>query len=277
VMEPTPRILYTDLDGTLLGKGGSPFRTATGDFTFDGARALELCHQRGVELTFVSGRSIAMLQEDARILGATSYIGEAGCVIARDSGRTTLRNCGPFGNVEGLSVFDEIAATGAPDLLLDNYSGVLTYHLPWSQSHAYSHLMRGHINTADADALLEKSGHGELKVVDNGVIEDRGYGMNVREPHAYHIIPREAGKGSAIRLHLEMAGLTGDDAFACGDSAQDLEMAGEVGTLYLMSNAISNGLTESEIARDHENVVIVGAPMVEGFLLAVCRALEAEA
>lgn len=277
MITPAPRILYTDLDGTLFGKGGSPFHTAAGDFTFAGVRALELCHQRGVELTFVSGRSIAMLQEDARILGATSYIGEAGCIIVRDSGRTTLLSCGSFGKVEGLSVFDEIAATGAPELLLDNYGGALTYHLPWSQSHTYSHLMRGYINTADADRLLEKYGHRELKVVDNGIIEDHGYGMNVKELHAYHIIPREAGKGSAIRLHLKMAGLNRDDAFACGDSAQDLEMAGEVGRLYLMSNAISNGLTESEIARDHKNVTIVGAPMVEGFLLAVCKALRVEA
>jgi hydroxymethylpyrimidine pyrophosphatase-like HAD family hydrolase len=214
-----------------------------------------------------------MLQEDARLLGASSYIGEAGCVIARDSGRTIMRNCGPFGNVEGLSVFDEIAATGAPDLLLAKYNGMLTYHLPWSQSHTYSHLMRGHINTTEANTLLEKSGHGELKVVDNGVIEDRGYGMNTSELHAYHIIPREAGKGSAIRLHLQAAGLTREDAFACGDSAQDLEMAEEVGTLYLMSNAISNGLGESEITGDHGNIVIVGAPMVEGFLLAVRKAL----
>ena len=242
---PAPRILYTDLDGTLLGKGGSPFRTATGDFTFDGARALGLCHQRGVELAFVSGRSIAMLQEDARLLGATNYVGEAGCVVARDSGRTILRNCGPFGNVEGLSVFDEIAATGAPDLLLANYSGMLTYHLPWSQSHVYSHLMRGHINTADADALLEKSGHGELRVVDNGVIEDRGYGMDVRELHAYHVIPRQAGKGSAIRLHLQMSRLTRDDAFACGDPAEDLQMAGEVGMLHRVLNPSPNGPTES--------------------------------
>lgn len=276
-MTPTPRILYTDLDGTLFGQGGSPFRTATGDFTLAGARALELCHQQGVELALVSGRSLAMLQEDARVLGAASIIGEAGCVIVRDSGRTTLRNCGPFGNVEGMSVFDEIAATGAPGLLLDNYAGALTYHSPWSQSHAYSHLMRGYINTADADMLLEKHGHHELKVVDNGIIEDRGFGLNVGELHAYHIIPRAAGKGSAIRLHLEVSGLGRGDAFACGDSAQDLEMANEVGKLYLMSNAISNGLTESEIARDNDNVVVAGAPMVEGFLLAVRDALGVEA
>ena len=32
------RCLYTDLDGTLLGKGGSLFRTAEGEFTLLAAR-----------------------------------------------------------------------------------------------------------------------------------------------------------------------------------------------------------------------------------------------
>jgi hydroxymethylpyrimidine pyrophosphatase-like HAD family hydrolase len=37
------RCVYTDLDGTLLGKGASLFRSAEGRFSMSQARALEAC------------------------------------------------------------------------------------------------------------------------------------------------------------------------------------------------------------------------------------------
>ena len=44
------RCVYTDLDGTLLGRGASLFRDAGGAFTLLPARALEACHRAGVEV-----------------------------------------------------------------------------------------------------------------------------------------------------------------------------------------------------------------------------------
>ena len=272
MVERPVRIIYTDLDGTMLGSGGSLFRTATGRFTQAGAAALELCRSRSADVTIVSGRSVALLHEDARLLGVKNYICESGCVVVREGGRVTRVNCGPFG-AGGKRVFDEIAATGAPRLLLERFAGRLAYNDPWFTAHDYSHLMRGYIDVAEADALLAGGGLDELRVVDNGIIEDRGYGMGVAELHAYHLIPRRAGKGAAIRIDLEMAAAARDEAVACGDSAQDLEMAGAVKTLYLMANSQDDnpGLREAMAAVD--NVVVVKGRMVEGFLEAVKAAL----
>lgn len=268
-----PRAIYTDLDGTLLGRGGSLFRTASGDFTLAGAAALRLCYERGVELCFCSGRSLRLLREDARMLGVEKFIAEAGCVLVRDRGATVINNCQPYGEKEGISVFDEIAATGAPALLLGHFGEALAYHEPWCFEHSYSHLLRGHIEVSKAADVLIAAGHGDLRLVDNGVIEDRGYGMPLKELHAYHLVPVNAGKGSAIRLDLQLSGVSGHDAIACGDSAQDLEMAGEVRTLYLMANAAENHSGLTGLLAGYKNVVMVGASMVEGFSEAVFREL----
>lgn len=268
-----PRTIYTDLDGTMLGRHGSLFHTATGEFTLAGALALRLCHERAVELCLCSGRSIRLLREDARLLGVDKYIAEAGCVLVRDRGATVINNSLPYGEHEGLTVFEEIAQTGAPAHLLEHFGEKLGYHEPWYRDHSYSHLLRGHIDTEEAIELLDAAGHGDLRLVDNGIIEDRGYGMPVKELHAYHLVPRRAGKGSAIRLDQELSGASREEAVACGDSAQDLEMAGEVRTLYLMANAAANHSGLKSMLADYDNVVIVDAAMVEGFSEAVSREL----
>ena len=263
------RIVYTDLDGTLLGQGGSVFRGSDGSFTMAGARALKLIADSGAQLSFVSGRSARLLREDARVLGAGGFIAEAGCLLVRDG--QERNNCAPFGRREGLSVFEEIAQTGAPRLLLNRYGAGLAYHDPWYVDHEYTHLMRGCIDTAEANRILEESGLEDLKMVDNGLIEDRGYGMKVPELHAYHLMPRRVSKGSAIEMDLRQLGLGHQDAIACGDSDQDVEMAPVVKTLYLMSNALANRSHLKEEMKSHKNIVIVSAPMVDGFLEATER------
>ena len=70
------RCVYTDLDGTLLGRGASLFRDADGNFTLLPARALEACHRAGVEVVLKSGRRKASVMEDAKLLGLSSYAQE---------------------------------------------------------------------------------------------------------------------------------------------------------------------------------------------------------
>ncbi|MBS1885487.1 MAG: HAD family phosphatase, partial [Actinobacteria bacterium] len=42
--------VYTDLDGTLLGRGGALFLDRAGNFSMAQARALEACARAGVEV-----------------------------------------------------------------------------------------------------------------------------------------------------------------------------------------------------------------------------------
>src|SRR5207244_12176172 len=55
------RCVYTDLDGTLLGRGASLFRDADGAFTLLAARALEACFRAGAQVVLKSGRRKAQV------------------------------------------------------------------------------------------------------------------------------------------------------------------------------------------------------------------------
>ena len=115
------RCVYTDLDGTLLGRGGSLFRDGEGRFTLLPARALEACHRAGVEVVIKSGRRKAQMMEDARLMGQTSYIYEVGAGLVIDGEETLLT--GELQPRDGKTVHQLVDESGAPALLLEAYAG----------------------------------------------------------------------------------------------------------------------------------------------------------
>ena len=71
-MPPVLRCVYVDLDGTLVGRGGSLLHDAEGNVSLMGARALEAAHRADVEVVPVSGRRRDTVREPARAMGATA-------------------------------------------------------------------------------------------------------------------------------------------------------------------------------------------------------------
>ena len=182
------KCVYTDLDGTLLGKGASLFRTAEGEFTLLAARALEACHRAGAEVVIKSGRRRAQVMEDARLMGQTSYIFEVGSGMVIDGELTFLT--GELQPLEDRTIHAQIEETGAPALLLERYAGRLEPHSPWHANREVSHLFRGLVDAGEANELLGAEGHSDLRLVDNGEIED---GL-----HAFHLIPAVSSKAAAV-------------------------------------------------------------------------------
>ena len=248
------RCVYTDLDGTLLGKGASLFRTAEGDFTLLAARALEACHRAGAEVVIKSGRRRAQVMEDARLMGQTSYIFEVGSGMVIDGELTFLT--GDLQPREGLTIHAQIEETGAPALLLERYAGRLEPHSPWDVDREVSHLFRGSIEVGEANELLAAEGHGALRLVDNGEIEDGR--------HAFHLIPAVSSKAAAVAAHMRARGYERDECIGVGDSREDLDVAEVVGRFFLVANA--------DVA-DGPGVERTEAPMSEGFYEAVVRAI----
>jgi phosphoglycolate phosphatase len=248
------RCVYTDLDGTLLGQGASLFRTAEGDFTLLAARALEACHRAGVEVVIKSGRRRAQVMEDARLLGQTSYIFEVGTGMVIDGELTFLT--GDLQPQEGKTIHAQVEESGAPGLLLERYAGRLEPHSPWHVDREVSHLFRGSIGAAEANELLAAEGHGNLRLVDNGVIEDGR--------HAFHLIPAVSSKAAAVTAHMRARGYAPEQCFGVGDSAEDLDVAEVVGRFFLVANADVAGAPGVERTE---------SPMSEGFYEAVIRAL----
>jgi hydroxymethylpyrimidine pyrophosphatase-like HAD family hydrolase len=264
------RCVYTDLDGTLLGRGASLFRDAEGAFTMLPARALEACHRAGVEVVLKSGRRRTQVMEDARLLGQTAYIYEVGCGLHLDGEDVYLT--GGLQPTADRNVHQLVEESGAPQLLLDSYPGRLEHHAPFHLNREFSHLFRGLVDAGEATALLAEHGHGELRLVDNGAISPKDSLPDLPgPPHAYHLIPREASKANAVAAHMRARGYASEETIAVGDSREDLDVANVVGRFFLVANAVAK---EPEIARDAPaNVEVTEAAMGEGFYEAVLRSL----
>jgi hydroxymethylpyrimidine pyrophosphatase-like HAD family hydrolase len=221
------RCVYTDLDGTLLGAGASLFRDGDGAFTLLPARALEACHRAGVEVVCMSGRRKAQVMEDARLLGQDSYIYEIGGGVVVGAEEHFL--CGEFDPADGRSPHELIEASGAPALLFDAYGDRLAHHSPWHSDRFVSHLYRGTVDPVEANALLERHGHGGLRLVDNGGSHTGG--------RVYHLIPRETSKVAAVAWHMRARGYAPHECVAVGDSVEDMTVALAVGRFYLVANS----------------------------------------
>ena len=81
------RIVYTDLDGTMVGPRGSFWHTADRQLTDSPAAALAELHRAGIPLVLVSGRTYRQLVEVARFVAADGVIAELGSLVGWARGR----------------------------------------------------------------------------------------------------------------------------------------------------------------------------------------------
>jgi hydroxymethylpyrimidine pyrophosphatase-like HAD family hydrolase len=266
------RCVYTDLDGTLLGRGGGLLKDADGGFTLLPVRGIEACTRAGAEVVPMSGRRRPTVKEIARLLGQASFVYEVGCGMSIDGDDTLLT--GHIQPREGKNVHELIAESGAPKLLLDNYKGRLEYHEPWHSEREFSHLMRGLVDTAEANELLSGNGHDDLRLVDNGAIAPKPSLPSLEgPPHAYHLIPRTASKTAAVEAHMRARGYAPDECIAVGDSREDVGVAPVVGRFFLVANGAEK---DASLRGAHVNVEVTEARNGEGFYEAVVRSLAEE-
>jgi phosphoglycolate phosphatase len=265
------RCLYLDLDGTLLGARASMLHDGEGNVSIDGIRAVQACLRAGVEVVLMSGRRRAQLFEDARMLGQSSYIFEAGaCVVLEGEEHWLTGDLMPG----ELTIAEQIERSGAPAMLLEHYSGQLEYHEPWHVEREVSHLFRGLVEAAEVDRLLAERGHENLRLVDNGVVSRRSEALAAL-PHVrgYHLVPVGASKVSAVAFHRRTRGYAREETFAVGDSREDLACAAEVGDFWLVANALERDETMRRAVAAHDNVRVTEAGHGSGVYEAVLEAL----
>jgi len=271
------RCLYVDLDGTLLGPGASLLRDADGAFTLDGIKALQACDRAGVEVVIYSGRMQASVREDARLIGQSAYIFELGCGLMVDGELEWLTGGIEPGPEHG-SIFDQLAATGAPQALLNRFAGSLEYHTPWSVGREVSHLFRGFIDLDEAQSMLNAGGWEALRLVDNGVITEHADRFpEFPRVHCYHLIPATASKVGAVARHMQNRGYTREDCIAVGDSREDLQAADAVGCFWLVANALERDPTLVEEIRGRERIRVAEQSFGAGVYEAVVTTLATRA
>jgi phosphoglycolate phosphatase len=274
------RCLYLDLDGTLLGHGASLLHDGKGEISLAGVRALQACLRADVEVVLMSGRRRAQVHEDARLFGQDAYIFESGaCVVLAGGPRFGGEDHWLTGElVPGeLTIAEQIASSGAPELLLRSYQGRLEYHEPWHVGREVSHLFRGLVDVGEADRLLSERGHANLRLVDNGVVSRRSPAL-AELPHVrgYHLVPKAASKAAAVAFHMRARGYEREQTFAVGDSREDLACAEHVGAFWLVGNAVARDPSIAAVASGQQNVRVAEAEHGEGVYEAVVSTLVGE-
>lgn len=224
------KVLYTDLDGTLLGPGGSLFAASGGGSTGAAAAALLELREAGVELVLMSGRTRRGLHEAARVLGASAYMAELGALLVVDGGEP-IEDAGAFAGPG--RVADALARSGVAGLLLERFPGRLEPVAPWTE---VSVMFQGLVDVAEVEAALAEAGFGWLAFHDNGRLRRVLPGLDVPEVRAYHLLPRGVSKTTAVRRHRDLRGVALEATAAVGDSLADLEVAGAVGRFFLVAN-----------------------------------------
>jgi len=264
------RCAYTDLDGTLLGHHGSLFRDAEGNFSLRQARMLEACHRGGVEVVIMSGRREAQVMADARLLGQTSYIYEAGCGVVIDGERTLLTG-GWLPDDEGTPA-EKMLAAGIPDLLFERFEGRLEWHRPWHRERQLSHLFRGLVDVDEANALLAERGHADLRFLDNGAIVRSMEGIE-GPAHAYHLVPGGASKAKAVGFHMRAREYAPADCIGIGDSLEDLDACEFVGRFFVVANGPERDPVLREALAGRSNVTVTEGRNGDGAYEAVISTL----
>jgi hydroxymethylpyrimidine pyrophosphatase-like HAD family hydrolase len=265
------RCVYLDLDGTLLGRGASLLHDGEGAVTIEGVRAVQACLRAGVEVVLMSGRRRAQVFEDARLLGQRSYIFEAGaCVVLDGEEHWQTGELLPG----ELTIAEQIERKGAPALLLERYHGRLEYHEPWHTNREVSHLFRGLVDAFEVDRVLAEHGHGDLRLVDNGVVSRRSPQLAAL-PHVrgYHLVPARASKAGAVAFHRRARGYASAETFAIGDSREDLACAQHVASFWLVANALERDPSMREALAAYENVRVAQASYGAGVYEAVLSTL----
>jgi len=270
------RCLYVDLDGTLLGPGGSLLRGADGRFALEGVRALQACSRADVEVVLYSGRREGSVFENARIIGSSSYIFELGCGLVVDGELEWLTDGIVPSDSDG-TIFDQLERSGAPAFLLERYAGRLEYHTPWSIGREVSHLFRGDVDPSSVRAELDGAGYDWLRLVDNGVVHAREEQMaGLPVTRAYHLIPAGASKARAVARHMQARGYAPSDCIAVGDSREDMGVTSVVGAFWLVANALSADPDLAHDAAGRPRVRIASESYGAGVYEAVVTTLASE-
>ncbi|MDP9239874.1 MAG: HAD family phosphatase [Actinomycetota bacterium] len=260
-------MVYTDLDGTMVGPGGSFFRTESRELTIEPAKALLALHAAGATLVLVSGRTRPQLEETARIFGADGYVGELGAILGWDRGRRheILRGAMPDQYATS-SPMQVLRSLGVVEDLFARWPGRLDWHSPWHEEHESNAMLRGRIDVAEVDEWLHGRGLGWLRLRDNGVLPVPD------ATHVYHLIPDGLSKGLGVARDLGRRALQREDAIAIGDSASDLDMAPYVSRMWVVGNGARQPHMADLIAA-HDNVEVCADSLGLGWAEAVRAAL----
>ena len=261
------KVAYTDLDGTVLGRGGCLLCDLDGNPTLAGAAAVAAVNEAGFDTVIVSGRTVPMLHEITRVLGWQDFIAEMGSIRGYRRGEEIVYDLGewdPDAVTPEKTPYEMIEEAGAIRALHETFPGRIEYHTPHHVGREASHLLRGHVDEGEAQAVLDSLDL-PTSILDNGIINAPQNTLDaVEKVHAYHVMPKGVSKSAAIAHDLDRRGLTRDEAVMIGDSLADLDAHSVVSHVILMQNALRSPAVR-ERGPSVENLSIVDGGAGDGW------------
>jgi hypothetical protein len=262
-----PALVFSDVDGTLVGRDGSLLADLEGRPTLAAAEALVAAHRGGLEVVLVSGRTAAQLREAGRLLGTRDAVAELGTVLVR--GREEELVWGDAPRDLGGCPAEALERSGALAAVLESFAGRVEPHTPWHLGRRGTFLLRGQLDPAEADALLAGAGFGWARLLDNGRLRGAYPHLGPGPIHAYHLLPAGVSKAGTAAAYLAGRGLAAASAAAIGDSPADLELAGVVGAMFL----VANGAWAAGGGDPATPVIVTPSPAGQGWAEAVAALL----
>ena len=252
------RVVYTDLDGTLLAPGGRLLADHAGRPSTATANALVALKAAGITVIPVTGRGADQGSEFLRLMNLDCYIGEVGGYILRRQGTHIEERfvMGAWERLEltpglapgelpaGVNPYELMQQSGTIERLLGAFPGMLfTYPAPRSVSWS----LWGNVEVALAAEVLAREKL-PLQLLDNGLLyHPPGELANHAPVHIYHLLPAGVTKKLALAEDRTSRGLPTSATLAIGDSAIDLEMSEESGVFVMMANGLRNPAVQEAV------------------------------
>lgn len=255
------RYVFTDLDATMLAPGSTVMADSAGNPSAALPDVLVDLKRAGVSVIPVSGRNRSMLQEDCRILGLNTYIGEMGGLIMTDlkADRWSYFTADmAYDPSCGLTPHQVIEQTGICHRILERWQGLIEYHNdmgPGFKHREVTVTYRGDVDDDKFRAMLDESGL-ELELADNGYVNRISKPTTLAIPddgtrcRSLHIIPKGLTKGRGVRRCMHIMGIKPEEGLAIGDAPSDFLMGRKVDNFILMKNGLPHPGVQK--ALDHE-------------------------
>jgi phosphoglycolate phosphatase len=264
-------ILYTDVDGTLVGPMGNFFWTGDRTPSLAAAEALVRAAREGLEIVPISGRSRNGMFEVARLLGISSWICELGGIRVYDRGQEVVHDHGAFPG-EGAPTAELREAMSG---LIARYPGRVEEHTPWNATREASLILRGGLDLAETEAFLTEAGFAWAELLDNGVLPRHFDTLpGVERVHAYHLVPRGVSKTAGIAADRARRGLPHEACAMVGDASADLDCRTEVGRCFLVRNGLAKDPSLAWTLEPASGVEVTEGGHGEGFAEVVHRLLD---
>ena len=254
------KVLYTDIDGTVLGKRGCLLVDGNNQPSANTAQAIvEANLHSGFEVVPCTGRSVTQLIEISRLFGWDDFIGEVGAVRSywhADKGvrENVYDTPGWSADIqtrisEKNTPLNMINASGAMDALFAFFPGQIEYHCPWNVNRQATNVLRGRVDITQANLLFADFDL-PVTLVENGAIAPSAHTLTESdEPiRAYHLTPTGVTKGMGIRADLEQRGFAKDEALMIGDGMADLECGSEVAAIFMVNNSLRSPQMETALS-----------------------------